>query len=63
MNVNEITMREITQDAVQVLKNHASNSKAAFLKLQRGEKMSEGERLQAVSFYLETLAQMERLAE
>lgn len=55
-------MKERTLSAVQALTNHARNSKEAFRKLQEGKKLTESERLQAVSFYLETLAQLEQIA-
>lgn len=55
-------MSEATKSTVTALTNHARNSKAVFMKLHEGKKLTKEEATQAVSFYLETVAQMERLA-
>lgn len=51
-----------TKNAVTALMNHARNSKAVFMKLHEGKKLTKEEATQAVSFYLETLAQLEQIA-
>ncbi len=55
-------MSEATKNAIAVLTNHARNSKAVFLKLHDGKRLTKEEATQAVSFYLETVAQMDRLS-
>jgi hypothetical protein len=60
--VKEDSVKENTTNAVMLLTNHARNSKEAFRKLQAREKLTESDKNTIVSFYLETLAQLERIA-